>query len=132
MSHENSSERAEVVANTVSLATMYLQTLELRMEPEQFRALSDALHGFWSAIDGEGRTSFDLDESVFTDEMHREFLVVMAILSTGHLNHRVVEMPGPDGTVGLAVVDADVADDPARLRDLREKLRRMADSGHLE
>lgn len=34
------------------------------------------------------------------------------MLATGRIDHRPIEMPGPDGTLHTAIVRADIADDP--------------------
>jgi hypothetical protein len=39
------------------------------------------------------------------------------------MDHRLVEMPGPDGSPGFAIVEASAADDPAKLQELRENHR---------
>lgn len=67
--------------------------------------------------DGEARTA-----ACFTPEVQREYATVLAILLTGRMDHQLVEMPGPDGRPGFAVVGASAANDPARLQEIRESL----------
>jgi hypothetical protein len=57
--------------------------------------------------------------------VQREYATVLAILLTGRMDHRLVELPGPDGSPSFAIVEAAVADDPAKLQELREKQRRF-------
>lgn len=101
---------------------LYLESLEARMDPAQFDALTRAIHEFWHLMEGTGEGAFDVDEHDFTPEVRQELLVVMAMLGTGRTDQRVVEIPSPDGSPGWAVVDASIADDPVALAELQEKL----------
>ncbi|MET7458431.1 hypothetical protein ABZT03_42770 [Streptomyces sp. NPDC005574] len=56
--------------------------------------------------------------------MLREYATVLGILLTGRMGHQLVELPGPDGSPGFAIVEASAAD-PAKLQGLREKYRRF-------
>ncbi|MBO8191589.1 hypothetical protein ITI46_07765 [Streptomyces oryzae] len=51
---------------------------------------------------------------------------LLAMLIIGGADHRVVEMPGPDGSTGFAIVEASAADNPEKLREIRESLHRWA------
>lgn len=50
----------------------------------------------------------------------------MAIVTTGRMDHQVVDMPGPDGSPGYAVVTPELANDPDELAKLREKITNWA------
>ncbi|WP_199546298.1 hypothetical protein [Streptomyces sp. N35] len=106
----------------LGLINLYMATLQARMDPDQFDALAHAVHGLAHvlAAGGEGSFSIPDDDRDFTPEMHQEFVAIMGIMLTGNADHRVVEMPGPDGAVGFALVDAEAADDPQRLREIQE------------
>jgi hypothetical protein len=105
--------------------SLYMETLKARMDPEQYDVLAKAVHETAHLI-AEGHQAGPVgDASQFTDEVQREYATVLAILLTGRMDHRLVEMPGPDGSPGFAIVEASAADDPAKLQELREKHRRF-------
>jgi hypothetical protein len=115
-----------------SLSALYLETLRLRMEPDKFGALADALKGMKEASEaGFEGAGFEVNEELFTDDVRREFMTVMAMAATGRTDDRVVEIVDREGNTGWAVVTADVADDPAKLAEIREQLLRMAEEGDL-
>ncbi|MEH0549160.1 hypothetical protein QA802_40760 [Streptomyces sp. B21-105] len=103
--------------------SLYMETLKARMDPEQYDVLAKAVHETAHLI-AEGHQAGPVgDASQFTDDVQREYATVLAILLTGRMDHRLVEMPGPDGSPGFAIVEASAADDPAKLQELREKHR---------
>ncbi|MGA5120911.1 hypothetical protein [Streptomyces pseudogriseolus] len=105
--------------------SLYMETLKARMDPEQYDVLAKAVYETAHLI-AEGHQAGPVgDASQFTDEVQREYATVLAILLTGRMDHQLVEMPGPDGSRGFAIVEAAVADDPAKLQELREKHRRF-------
>jgi hypothetical protein len=114
------------------MSALYLETLRLRMEPDKFGTLADALKGmkeaFEAGFDGSG---FEVNEELFTDDVRREFVTVMAMAATGRADDRVVEIVDREGNKGWAVVSADVADDPAKLAEVREQLLRMGEEDDL-
>jgi hypothetical protein len=113
-----------------SVSAMYLETLRLRMEPDKFGALADALKGFKKAseagFDGAG---YEVDEELFTDEVRCEFAAVLVMEATGRTDDRVVEVVEGNPGMGCVVVTAEVADDPVKLAELRAQLLRMVDEG---
>ncbi|MBM9509942.1 hypothetical protein [Actinacidiphila acididurans] len=113
-------------AGRADLVKMYVESLRARMEPEHFDLLLQALHGFNEAMENGGEGSFDLDTDAeaLPEEVTRELADVVTMVGTGSMDHRIVEMPGPNGEKGWAVVSAEVADDPDGLRQLQEKLHR--------
>jgi hypothetical protein len=112
---------------TAQLVALYLETLEARMPPEEYHALTMAIHRFWHLMEAGGEGSFDMDDDAFTDDVRKEMMMVMAIIGTGRTDHRVVEMPGPDGSRGWAVVTDEVADDPEKLAELAAKMNGWAE-----
>ncbi|MET7621921.1 hypothetical protein [Streptomyces sp. NPDC005408] len=107
----------ETSDNGPDLASLYLKSVKARMDPDQFATLDQAVHelahmlsdGHTGIFEAGGRENF-------TADVQRELLAVMAILTTGRMDHHVAELPGPDGSTGYAVVTADVANDPETAR----------------
>lgn len=128
MSDEDSTDRPDAGA----LSAMYLETLALRMEPDKFGALADALKGFKEASDASfDGTGHEVNEELFTDEVRQEFATVLTMAATGRTDDRVVEVVEGDASMGWVVVTAEVADDPVKLAVLREQLLRMVEEGEL-
>jgi len=114
-------DRAEAVS-------LYMEALKARMDPEQYECLARLVHETAHLL-AEGREGLfgDEDEQAdLTPEMQREVATVLAMMITGGADHRVVEMPGPDDGTGFAIVAASAADDPEKLRVIREDLLRWA------
>ncbi|GGQ26999.1 hypothetical protein GCM10010266_57810 [Streptomyces griseomycini] len=106
--------------------SLYMEILRARMDPGQYDVLARAVRETAHLI-AEGHQAGPVGErSAFTPEMRREYATVLAILLTGRMDHQVVEMPGPDGRPGFAIVEASAAKDPARLRGIRESFHRWA------
>ncbi|MHA6758619.1 hypothetical protein [Streptacidiphilus sp. PAMC 29251] len=98
---------------------LYLEALELQMAPEQFRVLGSLLEGAGQLYE-TGMKSVDAfveaeDEEFLTEDVMEEFLVIVGMLSTGRMDQQVVDI----GSGITTVVTQDVAEDPARMRDLR-------------
>lgn len=128
MNDEDSTDRPDAG----SVSAMYLETLRLRMEPDKFGALADALKGFKKASEaGFDGTGYEVNEELFTDDVRREFATVLTMAATGRTDDRVVEVVEGDPSMGWAVVTAEVADDPVKLAELREQLRHMVEEGDL-
>ncbi|MFF1845665.1 hypothetical protein ACFVW9_28770 [Streptomyces sp. NPDC058217] len=89
--------------------------------------LHQAVHEMVHLI-ADGREGFleTGDRENFTDTIQKESLTVMAIVTTGRMDHQVVDMPGPDGSPGYAVVTQELANDPEELAKLREKFHDWA------
>ncbi|PWI05889.1 hypothetical protein DIZ27_36850 [Streptomyces sp. NWU339] len=104
----------------IDSVSLYMETLKARMAPEQYDVLAQAVHETAHLI-AEGHQAGPVgDLSAFTPEVQREYATVLAILLTGRMDHRLVEMPGPDGSPGFAIVEASTADAPVRLQEIRE------------
>ncbi|MFD9029005.1 hypothetical protein [Streptomyces parvulus] len=109
----------------VDNVSLYMETLKARMGSEQYDVLAKAVHETAHLI-AEGHQVGPVgDLSEFTPDVQREYATVLAILLTGRMDHRLVEMPGPGGSPGFAIVEASAADDPMRLQEMREKHHRF-------
>lgn len=127
MSDEDGTDRPDAG----SVSAMYLETLALRMEPDKFGALADALKGMKASEAGLDGTGYEVNEELFTDEVRQEFATVVAMAATGRTDDRVVEVVEGDASMGWVVVTAEVADDPVKLAEVREQLLRMVEEGEL-
>ncbi|MHC3456105.1 hypothetical protein [Streptomyces prasinus] len=106
--------------------SLYMETLKARMAPEQYDVLAQVVHETAHLI-AEGHQAGPVGGlSAFTPEVQREYATVLAILLTGRMDHRLVEMPGPDGSPGFAIVEASATDAPVRLQEIRKDLHRWA------
>ncbi|WP_042392937.1 hypothetical protein [Streptacidiphilus carbonis] len=99
--------------------SLYLEALELNMDPDQFRVLGALLQGAGQLYDS-GMEQVDTavdeeDEEFLTEDVMEEFLVIVGMLTTGRMDQQVVDIGGGITTV----VTQDVATDPARMRELR-------------
>ncbi|MGA5699695.1 hypothetical protein [Peterkaempfera bronchialis] len=99
---------------------LYLESLRIRMDPDQFRVLGRMITGPLKLIESGADTVDadipDEDERFLTREVRDEFLVVMGILATGRMDQQVVDL----GSGITTVVSAEVAEDPVRLQELRD------------
>ncbi|MFK4600420.1 hypothetical protein RKD30_007087 [Streptomyces pristinaespiralis] len=102
---------------------LYLESVKARMAPEDFETLHQAVTEM-SRLISEGHEGVleAGDRENFAGDVQREFLAVMAIATTGRMDHQVIDMPGPDGSPGYAVVTPEVANDPAALAELRQQI----------
>lgn len=106
---------------------LYMETLQARMDPDQYRALAQALHeAFHLLAEGREGTIGSEDDSPFTPEMNREFTTVLTILLTGKMDQQVVEVPGSDGHSGFLLMDPEEADDPAKVQEARDLIDQWA------
>ncbi|MFF2385692.1 hypothetical protein [Streptomyces sp. NPDC058108] len=105
-------------------AALYMETLQARMDPAQYEALSQAVHeaiqflmqGREGIIGSEG-------DAPFTPELNRELATVVNILLTGKMDQQIVDVPASDGrSTGLIFMDPDEADDPAKVQEVRDFL----------
>ncbi|WP_035840351.1 hypothetical protein [Kitasatospora azatica] len=109
----------DVVITRADQIRLYLDTLRARMEPAQFRALGELLKSslplLTSTHDSITIDIPDEDERHVTPEVKDEFLAVLGILSTGSMDHHIVDL----GNGASAMVHAEAAADPGRLQELR-------------
>ncbi|MFD8324030.1 hypothetical protein [Kitasatospora purpeofusca] len=136
-------------ANLSELAALrlrlYLESLQLLMPERQFELLRDILHGY--AELGGGRIEVKLDDEereLFTPALQRELLVLLGLfgaLAPGHEDRadRVVADLGDGEWVkgAMSLVPPEVASDPTRLRELRDRFdavegRRAGDRATVE
>ncbi|MET4644494.1 hypothetical protein ABID95_004243 [Streptomyces atratus] len=117
----------ETPQDRIAKVTLYLESVEARMPAEEFETLDQAVHEMAHLI-ADGREGFlDAgDRENFTDNIQKEFLTVMAIVMTGRMDHQVVDLPGPDGSPGYAVVTPELANDPKGLAELRDRIHHHA------
>ncbi|MFD5065642.1 hypothetical protein [Streptomyces sp. NPDC058394] len=111
----------ETPQERIAKVALYLESVKARMPAEEFETLRQAVHEMVHLI-ADGREGFleTGDRENFTDTIQKEFLTVMAIVMTGRMDHQVVDIPGPDGSPGYAVVTPELANDPDELAKLRE------------
>ncbi len=99
--------------------SLYLEALELQMDPDQFRVLGALLQGagelYESGMEQVDTAVDEADEEFLTEDVMEEFLVIVGMLTTGRMDQQVVDIGGGITTV----VTQDVATDPVRMRELR-------------
>lgn len=79
----------------IDQVSLHMETLEARMDFEQDDVPAEAVQET-AHLTAEGHQAGSVsDASQFTDEVQREYATVLAILLTGRMDHRLVEMPGP-------------------------------------
>lgn len=84
----------------------YLELLRSRLDGERFEVLIRAVQSTCALL-GDGHQAV-LDPSqgcALASDLQREYLSLMAVMITGHLDHRLVELTAADGSKGWAVVD---------------------------
>ncbi|MBM7054109.1 hypothetical protein JS521_09575 [Streptomyces sp. RHZ10] len=118
----NDEDAAPGEDNRAVKVALYMETLQARMDPDQYRALAHALHeAFHLLAQGrEGTIGSEDDSMEFTPEMHREFATVLTMLLTGKMDQQVVDVPGSDGHSGFVLMDPEEADDPAKVQEVRD------------
>jgi hypothetical protein len=97
---------------------LYLATLEARMDPDEFRVLVSLLADTHVLEQDSGDLSHEVpeeDELFLTRGVVEEFMVIMAIISTGRMDQQLVNL----GHGVVTVVTEDIATDPAQMRNLR-------------
>ncbi|MEU1535929.1 hypothetical protein [Streptomyces fagopyri] len=105
-------------------AALYMETLQARMDPDQYEALAHALQ---EAIEFlmQGREGIigSEDGTPFTPELNREFATVLNILLTGKMDQQLVDVPSSDGrSTGLIFMDPEEADDLTKVQEVRDFL----------
>ncbi|MFF1267166.1 hypothetical protein ACFVZE_15155 [Streptomyces anulatus] len=117
----NDEDAAPGEDNRAVKVALYMETLQARMDPGQYRALAQALHeAFHLLAQGREGTIGEDDSAEFTPEMHREFATVLTMLLTGKMDQQVVDVPGSDGHSGFVLMDPEEADDPAKVQEVRD------------
>ncbi|WP_329028097.1 hypothetical protein [Streptomyces sp. NBC_00690] len=135
MNDENGSKDSGV--GPAAFVGLYMQTLRARMAPAEYKTLATAVNEFCRQIAKGGTGSFQIDDAAFTPGIHQELMTVITMLATGRADHHYIDVPGPNGTFGGAMVQADIAHDPEQLAAVRAKLnnwwaRREAEDATLD
>ncbi|MFJ4772212.1 hypothetical protein ACIP88_24395 [Streptomyces uncialis] len=109
---------------------LYVETLRARMPPAQFGLLMEVIREYVKA--GGGRFRLDLEpeeKELFTEEVQHELLNLLGLIGAMEPGHedradRVVARLGDGEHVkaAMSLVPPDVADDPDKLRAMRDKL----------
>ncbi|MET9605303.1 hypothetical protein ABZZ17_09560 [Streptomyces sp. NPDC006512] len=107
-----------------------METLRVRMPQQQFDLLMEVVREYVKA--GGGRFRLDLEpeeRALFTEEVQMELLNLLGLLGAmepGHedrADHVVARLgDGEHARAAMSLVPPDVADDPEKLRALRDKL----------
>ncbi|MFE2174431.1 hypothetical protein [Kitasatospora sp. NPDC059462] len=99
---------------------LYLDTLQARMDPDQFRILGRLLTGTVAGLaspTGDGRIDLDDDDQVhLTREVKQELLAVLGIVATGTMEQHIVDL----GNGSMTVMDPDTAADPDAVQQMRD------------
>ncbi|WP_329028106.1 hypothetical protein [Streptomyces sp. NBC_00690] len=120
MNDENGSKDSGV--GPAAFVGLYMQTLRARMAPAEYKTLAKAVNEFCRQIATGGNGSFQIDDTAFTSGLHQELATVITMLATGRTDHHYIDMPGPDGSLNGAMVQADIANDPEQLTAVPTKL----------
>ncbi|MEV0416327.1 hypothetical protein AB0I68_37705 [Streptomyces sp. NPDC050448] len=84
----------------------YLEVLRARLNGERFEVLIRAVQTTCALLaDGREAVLEVPGDGQLAPDLQREYLSLMAVMITGHLDHRLVELAAPDGGKGWAVVD---------------------------
>ncbi|MEV6582698.1 hypothetical protein AB0M92_31565 [Streptomyces sp. NPDC051582] len=84
----------------------YLEVLRARLTGERFEALIRAVQTTCALLaDGREAVLEVPGDADLAPDLQCEYLSLMAVMITGHLDHRLVELAAPDGGKGWAVVD---------------------------
>ncbi|MFJ3172216.1 hypothetical protein ACIPJK_15705 [Streptomyces roseus] len=84
----------------------YLEVLRARLTGERFEVLIRAVQTTCALLaDGREAVLEVPGDADLAPDLQCEYLSLMAVMITGHLDHRLVELAGPDGGKGWAVVD---------------------------
>ncbi|MEU7062864.1 hypothetical protein ACIGQE_28160 [Streptomyces sp. NPDC053429] len=84
---------------------LYLEMARARLSAARFEAVVRAAQATCGLL-AEGHEALVAapGEEGFSPQMQREYLGLLAVMITGSLDHRVVDLPGPAGVTGLAVI----------------------------
>ncbi|MGW6686206.1 hypothetical protein [Streptomyces sp. NPDC054961] len=84
----------------------YLEFLRVRLGAERFEALVRAVQTTCALLTEEYRALLEVPgEEELALDLRGEYLSLMAVMITGHLDHRLVELDTPGGGKGWAVVE---------------------------
>ncbi|MET9885662.1 hypothetical protein ABZZ20_21495 [Streptomyces sp. NPDC006430] len=84
----------------------YLEVLRARLNGERFELLIRAVQATCALLaDGQEAVLEVSGDTQLAPDLQGEYLSLMAVMITGHLDHRLVEVATPDGGKGWAVVE---------------------------
>ncbi|MBT2470683.1 hypothetical protein J7E97_23135 [Streptomyces sp. ISL-66] len=84
----------------------YLEFLRTRLGGERFEALVRAVQTACALLAEEHQVLLEVPgEGELTPDLRGEYLSLMAVMITGHLDHHLVELETPGGGKGWAVVE---------------------------
>ncbi|MFD8954241.1 hypothetical protein ACFV0B_35900 [Streptomyces xanthophaeus] len=111
----------------------YPETLRARMPPERIRTLVRAVQQTCSLLDGgQGIAAPVQGGGVLPDDLRGEYLLLLAVMITGRLDHCRVEIPVPGRQPGWAVFEAGTGRSPAAVQAAAaEVARRHSERMHL-
>ncbi|WP_380286507.1 hypothetical protein [Kitasatospora purpeofusca] len=99
---------------------LYLDTLQARMDPDQFRVLGQLLTGTIASLaspTGDGRIDIDDDDQVhLTRNVKQELLAILSIVVTGTMEQHIVDL----GNGSMTVMDSEAAADPDAVQQMRD------------
>ncbi|MFE3585540.1 hypothetical protein [Streptomyces vinaceus] len=103
----------------------YLEVLRARLTGERFEVLIRAVQTTCALLaDGREAVLEVPGDADLAPDLQGEYLSLMAVMITGHLDHRLVELAAPDGGKGWAVVDnTRTGQEPAPLTPCEEAER---------
>ncbi|MFG2709928.1 hypothetical protein ACGFX2_05110 [Streptomyces goshikiensis] len=97
----------------------YLEVLRARLSGERFELLIRAVQTTCALLAHDQEAVLKVPAATeLAPDLQREYLSLMAVMITGHLDHRLVEIAAPDGGKGWAVVD-NTRPHPARPAEVR-------------
>ncbi|WP_073780035.1 hypothetical protein [Streptomyces sp. MJM1172] len=103
----------------VDVLGTYLEVLRARLTGERFEVLIRAVQTTCALLADDQEAVLKVPAATeLAPDLQREYLSLMAVMITGHLDHRLVEIAAPDGGRGWAVVD-NTRPYPARPADVR-------------
>ncbi|MFE2141926.1 hypothetical protein ACFXA3_09260 [Streptomyces sp. NPDC059456] len=93
---------------------VYVETLRARMTPLRFRTLVRAVDTTCGLVSDEPAGTVTVPGDGFLPEdLRRGYMSLLAVMITGRIDHRLVEVPAPGGPSGWVVLEAGAAHDPA-------------------
>ncbi|MFF8265580.1 hypothetical protein [Streptomyces virginiae] len=100
---------------------VYLETLRAQMSSQQFRSLVRVVQATCGLL-SEGRSAplAVPGDGLLSGDLRREYLTVLAVMITGRMDHRLVEVPGPDGKSGWVVLEGGAEHGTAASRAVRD------------
>ncbi|OEJ30081.1 hypothetical protein [Streptomyces subrutilus] len=107
---------------------VYLEALRAQMSPPRFRTLVAAVQETCGLLsDGKSAQVTVPGDGFLPSDLRREYLSVLAIMITGRMDHRLVEVLGPGGTSGWVVLEAGAEYAAAAVTAVRHTVTRRHD-----